>query len=999
MRNEDYGVFPGQPIDPETQQSSSREWRLLPSRLPSIEALQASYPTESYQALSEVRHAVHSLFLQNFISTEYEPGYTIDPEELLYLREQLRGFRVASSAIDEVVPQNGRHLIIERSENERRTRLQSPPPPLLYGDGAEDQDRAATSQTVIEREETEGDTESQFSWRSGNGTRRQGEELLSLVYRISEDQARKQNYVHMGIQCDSCGVQPIQGIRYRCANCPDFDVCEVCEAQQPHIMTHIFYKVRIPVPSLSLRQGISPPWYPGKPNSLPRSVPYDLKKRLSDDTNFDSPELDAYWDQFRCLAGCAWPDDPNRLGMGIDRAIFDQCMVRTSSQRLSPPNLIWDRLFAFYDTNEDGIIGFEEFVVGLDKLHTKSRSQRLRKIFCGFDLDKDGYVSRKDFLRMFRAYYAHHKESAREMVAAMEDDSAEAARDVVHSSQPLSSAFSVPIPPGPSSRDGAGKQPDADGDLKIVDNQGVLNDDDEEIGDRTRTIVEAAVANRGNFSFPDNFSFLTPLVDDSDTPLHTYEWPPPNEVTEDDVTEALGCNVPLEEIMDPVDRSRVLFVHSQRLCARLESDLQNARTRAVNERWQKRRFYTDVEEGASAPPGYTEGDSSDEEGHGMNGMLSPVSASDSRRPSLRSRSSSKVRFEDSVTDTDYETRSNTSSRSIPVGERWGGYEIPEPEKDLGKEALYQAVQEGFNELLDRLFKRDEDLAIEADATRADRQKWADQIREYRASVDKEGSGQPQPAELVEEPSPSSSRAATIGTTPSISRTTTIARTAPNQSTRGLTHISEEAEEDGEILRCAQILRESGEIVESPCSPTTVDPTFHHNIPYEASASPSQPPSTQSPHQEQTTPPATVRVQLSADGSDPSPPRHHNPESDPDTTPRKPSSQAEPPSAPSSSSPSEAHATSNLPHENQPSRETLEKWVEHDEIDATAKRRGGHGKIGFDQFRERMVADAERSKSGERGKHRDKEKSPWDVEAGSGLGRLRFVEGWLDMGIF
>ena len=155
----------------------------------------------------------------------------------------------------------------------------------------------------------------------------------------------------------------------------------------------------------------------------------------------------------------------------------------------------------------------------------------------------------------------------------------------------------------------------------------------------------------------------------------------------------------------------------------------------MQERWRRRRFYTDVEEGGTAPAGYAESDTSDDDAENReDGLDSATFASASRPLSPRSRSSSKVRFEDSVTDTDYETRSNTSSRSIPVGERWGGYDISEIEKDVGKEILYQAVQQGFNELLDQLFKAKEDIAMDAHRTRKTRRLYAKEIQAFAASL-------------------------------------------------------------------------------------------------------------------------------------------------------------------------------------------------------------------------------------------------------------------------
>ena len=74
-------------------------------------------------------------------------------------------------------------------------------------------------------------------------------------------------------------------------------------------------------------------------------------------------------------------------------------------------------------------------------------SARLERIFEGYDLDADGFVDRKDFLRMFRAYYALSKELSREMVNVQDDFGfeyvEEEIREIIQSSQPLSAAFTA----------------------------------------------------------------------------------------------------------------------------------------------------------------------------------------------------------------------------------------------------------------------------------------------------------------------------------------------------------------------------------------------------------------------------------------------------------------------------------------------------------------------------------------------------------------------------
>jgi len=46
--------------------------------------------------------------------------------------------------------------------------------------------------------------------------------------------------------CDHCN-SPVSGIRYKCSTCPNYDLCEVCEAlENVHDQTHIFFKIKNP---------------------------------------------------------------------------------------------------------------------------------------------------------------------------------------------------------------------------------------------------------------------------------------------------------------------------------------------------------------------------------------------------------------------------------------------------------------------------------------------------------------------------------------------------------------------------------------------------------------------------------------------------------------------------------------------------------------------------------------------------------------------------------
>ncbi|KAL9115551.1 MAG: hypothetical protein Q9187_007295, partial [Circinaria calcarea] len=675
----------------------------------------------------------------------------------------------------------------------------------LPHDYDDDDSDSSSNLQASDLQETVVEDESEHSWRErgeNDDSKKEGQSLLNLLYHIAEDQARRDGYVHRQVTCNSCNAMPIRGIRYRCANCIDFDLCEQCEAMQVHPKTHIFYKVRIPAPFpfLGNPRQPQPVWYPGKPSAAPQPLSREASKRFCKSSGLEDAEISALWDQFRCLAGTEWAEDPNKLGLAIDRRTFDKCFVPSTSTRPPPPNLIYDLMFAFYDANGDGLIGFEEFLLGLASLRTKNQDEKLKRVFRGYDLDRDGHVSRKDFLRMFRAYYALTKELARDLVAGMEEDVLEggvAARDIVMSSQPISSAFSGPISNGEPSRTGEGKTRNENGDFVISDGNGVIVESGRDEGDHLEFIGD--VRERATFGnvgpsqsdhfesmftqgegFGDVFRFDGPMADsnsgvdtgllnngqdsgeaddsetgdddntnsaanqeeggtgneegDNQNESHQNQigWPPPW-VQEQDVETALGAYLALHDITEPNDRIKILKAAKDRVDNAEKAKRQSVRQEAIEQRWQRRHFYLNEEDGDTPPEGFSDTlNPLSADSPLTNGMAADHASKSGLDSSRRSRSSSKVRFEDDLNDEEHETRSNTSmsSRSIPLGERWGGYEIPEAEKDVGREVLYQVTQEGLNEMLDPLFKDREDLAMEVLRTKALRTRLRLQISRF-----------------------------------------------------------------------------------------------------------------------------------------------------------------------------------------------------------------------------------------------------------------------------
>ncbi|RCI07986.1 hypothetical protein L249_7830 [Ophiocordyceps polyrhachis-furcata BCC 54312] len=652
---------------------------------------------------------------------------------------------VYQSSIDS--PSTGNLLV--RSNAVRRTRRRS----RRVEPGSSSASDAAGDENVTNPVDAIVDVGADEWWNDLTGSQpaqRAGHNIVSLLFRVSEDNARRNGCVHRGCQCNSCGMVPIRGVRYRCANCADFDLCETCEAQGVHTRTHIFYKIRVPAPPFGPRQ-MQPVWYTGDPETCLRNLPRSLIAKLSRDTGFERPELEAFWQQWTFMAASEWREDPDELGVAMDRKTFERCLVPTGGSRHAAPNLIHDRMFSFYDANNDGLISFAEFLHGLSY---RKRKDKLLKVFEGYDIDGDGLVNRRDFLRMFRAYYVLYKQMHRDILEGLGDQllASTDAAGVVHSRQPLSSVFGREgrVPPADGSMRFEGKTFHPDGSVVVDDpSHGVTVESRSDTATREQIMTslfayESLQQPRRRFvaqrDTDTNWRTVRRLsANDADRAYWVTLLDPPTSL--DELPDALAgaslrdvaetddeADFDREDEEDNVDgaqqltdvelRLRMLRI-ARRQVPKMERRRRDMARRQLHERWRRRQFYLDEEEGGLAP----------EDWDGDDDVLAKLSMAveDVQTPAqTRSRSSSKVRFAEDMDD--YETRSNpsTSSRSIP--ERWGGMGVPEAERDAGKEILYQVTQQAFNELLDTIFKPAEDLAVEAAESK-------DQRQRYRAEID------------------------------------------------------------------------------------------------------------------------------------------------------------------------------------------------------------------------------------------------------------------------
>jgi hypothetical protein len=65
-----------------------------------------------------------------------------------------------------------------------------------------------------------------------------------MVDHLGKRAAEQASQIHDRVTCDGCGACPIQGIRYKCSACPNFDFCDRCEVEKVH--EHPFLKIRKP---------------------------------------------------------------------------------------------------------------------------------------------------------------------------------------------------------------------------------------------------------------------------------------------------------------------------------------------------------------------------------------------------------------------------------------------------------------------------------------------------------------------------------------------------------------------------------------------------------------------------------------------------------------------------------------------------------------------------------------------------------------------------------
>ena len=125
---------------------------------------------------------------------------------------------------------------------------------------------------------------------------------------------------------------------------------------------------------------------------------------------------------------------------GIDQQTFDMCLGPLGLLK----NLVTERIFKFFDRDEDGVINFIDLVSGLSVLCKGTQEEKIIYAFKGYDLHNNEYISRDELRSMFKAYFHLSMELVRDLVKALEQEMMANFND--EGDKPVSAVFTAPFP-------------------------------------------------------------------------------------------------------------------------------------------------------------------------------------------------------------------------------------------------------------------------------------------------------------------------------------------------------------------------------------------------------------------------------------------------------------------------------------------------------------------------------------------------------------------------
>jgi Ca2+-binding EF-hand superfamily protein len=197
--------------------------------------------------------------------------------------------------------------------------------------------------------------------------------LYKLFLRVASDALHSKAMVFHEFSCSFCRTRTIAGVLYRCTECGTVNMCEACEREGLHDPAHILYKINIPIPAqLDNLSCTQLPWVTEhhleyeKFHDVPVSLSFEqietMKKAV--DSQMSSAEIEALYDQFRCLVDWPYPKSSSSefhdAGC-IAQSSFEQVLA---TRYMGPSTPLREFLLDLYDKDGDHLVSFPDFVHG-----------------------------------------------------------------------------------------------------------------------------------------------------------------------------------------------------------------------------------------------------------------------------------------------------------------------------------------------------------------------------------------------------------------------------------------------------------------------------------------------------------------------------------------------------------------------------------------------------------------------------------------------------------
>ncbi|KAI3632610.1 hypothetical protein MIR68_009716 [Amoeboaphelidium protococcarum] len=282
------------------------------------------------------------------------------------------------------------------------------------------------------------------------------EALIQLLNSVSETQAQIDAHIHRGVTCNECHQSAIRGIRFKCLNCMDFDICQQCQFTTTHNPLHCFVQIKIPIPPLANpRIALLRPFYNGNMNqSYTDPVDSDDMDSVRAETAFDPLQFGALYQQFLSQAVSVQQNNDGTVIAVITKDNFTRCFGPIGNGN----KYLIDRLFqVFSSLNDKEIISagitFGGFIRCMNILINGTKELKIEFAFKVIDSGFKGAIVQEDLKRFLIAYLDLSKEFVRDVVRSVGEETLDnfnmrgvGSGNLIKNTAPVSASFTAPIP-------------------------------------------------------------------------------------------------------------------------------------------------------------------------------------------------------------------------------------------------------------------------------------------------------------------------------------------------------------------------------------------------------------------------------------------------------------------------------------------------------------------------------------------------------------------------